>query len=121
MAQASAGTPSKHLLRAKRSLGFIGDDMSHPFVGRYVICRCKSAGVHAGTLVSADGASVLLNDSRRLWRWVSNGGIALSGLSQHGLKASKSKTDTMVPEIALEGVIEIIPCSEAAARSIHAA
>ena len=27
----------------------------HPFVGKYVIARCYSAGVHAGEVVSADG------------------------------------------------------------------
>lgn len=95
--------------------------MEHPFVGRYVICRCEYAGVHAGTLVSQTGQEVVLKDSRRLWRWTANAGVALSGLSQHGLNASESKVDTLLPEIALTGVIETIPCSEAAARSIHVA
>lgn len=88
----------------------------HPFVGRFVICRCYSAGVHAGILVSQTGDQAVLKDARRLWSWRANAGVALSGLSQHGL--ASGKVDTCVPEHALTGVIETIPCSAAAAASI---
>lgn len=91
----------------------------HPFVGRYVLCRCYSAGVHAGWLVSQTGDQAVLRDSRRLWSWRSKGGIALSGLAVHGL--ASGKIDTLLPEIALTGVCETIPCSEASRESIHAA
>jgi hypothetical protein len=37
-----------------------------PFVGRYVIIRTYSAGVHAGELVSQDGDIVVLKGARRL-------------------------------------------------------
>ena len=90
---------------------------SHPFVGRYVICRCYSAGVHAGVLESLDGDLAILRDSRRLWQWQAVAGVALSGLAQHGLKAGK--IDAVNPEIALTGVIEVIPCSDASRRSIE--
>lgn len=89
----------------------------HPFVGKYVICRCYSAGVHAGELVSQIGDQVMLKNSRRLWSWVANGGVALSGLAVSGLKSGK--IDTILPELALTGVIETIPCSEAAEASIN--
>lgn len=91
----------------------------HQFVGKYVICRCESAGVHAGVLVSQSGDQAVLKNSRRLWSWTANGGVALSGLSQHGLKTGK--IDTMLPELALTGVIETIPCSDAASESINGA
>lgn len=52
---------------------------NHPFVGKYVIARCYSAGVHAGEVVSVDGENVVLKDSRRLWSWKANDGVALSG------------------------------------------
>lgn len=94
-------------------------DVPHPFVGKYVICRCYSAGVHAGELVSQDGDKAVLKNSRRLWSWTVKSGIALSGLAVNGLKSGK--VDTMVPEIALTGVIETIPCTEAAKESIHGA
>lgn len=89
----------------------------HPFVGKYVLCRCYSAGVHTGELVSAAGDAVVLRNSRRLWSWKTNVGIALSGVAQHGL-AGGCKVDTLNPEIALTGVIEIIPCSERAKEII---
>ena len=28
---------------------------THPFIGKYAICRCYSAGVHAGEVVSVNG------------------------------------------------------------------
>jgi hypothetical protein len=90
---------------------------SHPMVGKYVILRCYSAGVHAGVLVAQTGDRAVLRDSRRLWSWTANDGIALSGLAVHGLKSGK--IDTMLPEIALTGVIETIPCSARAEESIN--
>ena len=89
----------------------------HPMVGKYVVCRCYSAGVHAGVLVSQTGDEAVLKDSRRLWSWKAKSGVALSGLSQHGLESGK--VDTLLPEIALTGVIETIPCSQIAEGSIR--
>ena len=89
----------------------------HPFVGRYVICRCTGAGVHAGTLVSVNGDTAILRDSRRLWQWQARDGVALSGVAQTGLAGGK--IDTSNPEIQLMGVCEIIPCSDAARESIQ--
>lgn len=94
-----------------------GAEVVHPFVGRYVLCRCYSAGVHTGILVSLDGDRALLRSSRRLWSWKALSGIALSGVAQNGL-ASGCNVDTVNPEIALTGVIEVIPCSSAARSSI---
>ena len=89
----------------------------HPFIGKYVIARCYSAGVHAGEVISVDGESVILKDSRRLWSWKAKDGVALSGVAQNGLK-SEGKVDTLNPEIALTGVCELIPCSAKARESI---
>jgi hypothetical protein len=89
----------------------------HPFAGRFVILRCRDAGVHAGYLDSQTGDQAVLSSSRRLWSWTALGGVALSGLSMHGLKTGK--VDTLVPQIALTGVIETIPCSLFAERSIY--
>lgn len=91
---------------------------AHPFVGKYVIARCYSAGVHAGEVVSAEGENVILKDSRRLWSWKAKDGIALSGVAQNGIK-SESKVDTMNPLISLTGVCELIVCSEVAKASIN--
>ena len=89
----------------------------HPFVGKYVIARCYAAGVHAGTVVDVDGENVILADSRRLWSWKAKDGVALSGVAQTGVQ-SGCKIDVVNPEIALTGVCELIPCSEAAKESI---
>lgn len=91
----------------------------HPFAGKYVICRCSAAGVHAGTLVSVDGDTAILANSRRLWSWTANEGVALSGVAQAGIKADASKVDTENPEIWLSGVCEIIPCSDTARETIQ--
>jgi len=90
-----------------------------PMVGKYVICRCYSAGVHAGVLVSQAGDVAVLKDSRRLWSWTAKEGVALSGVAQHGIKKDKSKVDTLNPLIRLTGVIETIPASQAAQESIN--
>jgi hypothetical protein len=91
----------------------------HPFIGKYVIARCYSAGVHAGVVISAEGENVILADSRRLWSWKAKDGVALSGVAQNGLK-SDGKVDTLNPEISLTGVCELIPCSVKARESIDA-
>lgn len=93
----------------------------HPFLGLYVIARCYSAGVHAGEVVSVDGETVVLKNSRRLWSWKANDGVALSGVAQAGLTAEKSKLDLMNPIIYLTGVCELIPCSDKAKESINEA
>lgn len=95
----------------------------HPYEGRYVIVRTWSAGVHAGVLEEVrtgggQGDSVILRDSRRLWKWRARKGIALSGLAQNGIDVSESKVDTLIAEIYLTGVIEIIPASDLARESI---
>lgn len=98
-------------------------NMNHPFIGRHVIARCSGAGVHAGVLsaVYGDGSSVILTNARRLWRWRAKDGVALSGVAMHGIIADDSIIDTKVPEIALMGVVELIPTTEEARKSIDEA
>ena len=67
----------------------------HPFVGKYVICRCYSAGVHAGTLVQQFGDEAVLKDSRRLWDWTAKSGVALNGVA-----ANVQLLVSPVPEVA---------------------
>lgn len=91
----------------------------HPFIGKYVIARCYSAGVHSGYVVSVDGENVILKDSRRLWNWKAADGVALSGLAQNGMKKdSGCKIDTLNPEIYLTGVCELIPCAKGVKETI---
>ena len=89
--------------------------------GRAVIVRCRDAGVHYGKLAAYEGRTVWLNNSRRLWSWTANEGIALSGVAAHGIKAAKSKVDSLASKIVLLDACEIIDCTDVAAKSIEAA
>ena len=77
----------------------------HPFLGKYVVVRTYSAGVHFGSLVDADGPEVILQNARRLWSW--SGALSLSEVATSGI--ASGKVSAVVPEIALTGAIEIIP------------
>ena len=92
----------------------------HEFINKYVIVRCKDAGVHAGVLVSADGRSCILHEARRLWYWKpAEDGAFLSGVALYGLDKS-SKVGKPVT-IMLTEDCEIILCSEQAEQSIRKA
>lgn len=99
------------------------ENLIHPFLGRHVIARCTGAGVHAGVLsaISKDHSSVILVDARRLWKWHAKDGVALSGVAKFGIVAKDSIVDTMVHEIHLNGVVELIPTTEEARKSIDEA
>lgn len=92
---------------------------THPFVGKYCIARCYAAGVHAGIVEHVDGENVILRESRRLWSWKAKDGVALSGVAQHGIQAGAGKVDVINPIIALMGVCELIPTTDASRESIH--
>ena len=85
-------------------------------VGKFVLVRTYSAGVHCGTLVSLDGKNVVLKDARRIWRW--RGANTLSELSQHGAEHDWTRISEPVPEIILTEAIEVIPCSEVAESNL---
>lgn len=87
-------------------------------VGKKVIIRTFSAGVHYGELVEKDGKEVILKNARRLWYWkTSNKGISLSEVANNGLSPD-SKVCEPVEAIWLEAV-EIIPCSKEAIKNIE--
>ena len=95
------------------------NSIASSLIGKYVIARCHSAGVHAGTVEAVDGENVILRDSRRLWSWKAADGVALSGVAQHGIK-SGSKLDVVNPRIYLTGVCELIPVANGVGEAIHA-
>lgn len=93
--------------------------MNNGMIGKYVIVRCKDAGVHAGILESHAGREAVLLDSRRLWYWKpENKKKFLSGVAVAGLDAS-SKLGTTLPRLHLTETCEIILCSEQAEASIR--
>ena len=90
--------------------------------GDYVIVRCRNAGVHAGYLKSRDSHILVLENSRRLWRWWSK--FTLSGLAMCGVL--KGKEDVVrfactLPKIDLtvSDVCEVIYCTKEARESIQ--
>lgn len=90
-----------------------------PMIGKYVIVRCRDAGVHAGILESASGRECVLNESRRLWYWKpANGAAFLSGVATEGLHKD-SKIGAPI-RVHLTENCEIIECTEAARESIAA-
>lgn len=88
-----------------------------PMIGKFVIVRCRDAGVHAGILESRSGRSCVLNESRRLWYWKpANGACFLSGVATEGLH-SDSKVGAPI-RVELTENCEIIECTDKAAKSI---
>lgn len=84
----------------------------------YVIVRTYSAGVFAGTLFAKDGQEVTLKNARRIWFW--DGAASLSQLAMEGTtKPENCKFPCAVTEITLMQVIEIIPCTKKAIKSIE--
>lgn len=79
--------------------------------------RSKSAGVFAGTVAERNGQEVVLKNARRIWYW--DGAASLSQLATKGTsKPEKCKFPAPVDAVMLFEVIEIIPISDTAAKSI---
>lgn len=91
-------------------------------IGKKVIIRADRAGVFFGTLVGKEntpaGVEVELMDCRRLWYW--DGAASLSQLAVDGVSApEKCKFTVVVPQMIVMQVIEIIPCTDKAIKSIE--
>lgn len=79
-----------------------------PYVGKRVLVRTYSAGVHIGTLVSVNPQNAMeceLKDALRLWKW-EGGGLSLSSVAHNGIAGGRiNKTDSVI----LTNAIEYIP------------
>lgn len=83
------------------------------------IIRCDRAGVFYAEIESRHGDEANLRNARRLWYW--NGAASLSQLAMEGVKRPRDcKFTVTVPNMTVLGVIEVIPCTEDAVRSIEA-
>ena len=86
---------------------------------RYYIIRADRAGVFFGKIKDRTGDEVVMTEVRRIWYW--HGAASISQLATEGVKNPElSKFTVTVPEMTILGVIEIIPCSEAAVKNIKA-
>ena len=91
-------------------------------IGKKVIIRADRAGVFFGTLKqkreTPAGVEVELENSRRIWYW--SGAASLSQLATEGTKnPGDCKFTVVVPHHTVMQVIEIIPCTEKAIKSIE--
>lgn len=100
----------------------IGDESipnknKHRHIGKKVIARTYSAGVHYGTLVEKNGDEVILEDAIRIWRW--SGAASLSQLAVDGTnKPDGCKFSVPVSDITVK-MIEILPATQKAVDSIE--
>ena len=83
----------------------------------YMMVRTYSAGVFAGFVKNRNGQEVELLDARRIWYW--DGAASLSQLAMEGTKSPQNcKFPMPVNSIILTQVIELIPITEKAKKSI---
>ena len=83
------------------------------FIWKYVILRCRNAGVHFGKLEYANNWVYRLSESRRLYRWriKNKNWVSLSELSLYWLDKEYSKINETIQliEITEREWWEIIP------------
>lgn len=85
---------------------------------QFYIIRCAEAGVFFGHVKERSGGEAVLTDARRIWYW--KGAATLSQLAVEGVSEPKlCKFAIPVQEMIVRGVIELIPCTEAAVNSIQ--
>ena len=81
------------------------------------IVRAARAGVFFGEIASREGSEVVMRNCRRLWYW--EGAASLSQLATEGVKYPKDcKFTVTVEQATILEVIEIIPCTKEAVKSI---
>ena len=83
-----------------------------------VIIRADRAGVFFGEIKERNGSEVVMTNCRRLFYW--SGAASVSQLSVDGTNRPKDCKFTLaVDEMIILGLIEIIPCTEKAIKSIN--
>ena len=89
------------------------------YIGKTCIIRADRAGVFFGTLAEMDGTTATIRNCRRLWYW--DGAASISELAVNGTaRPRECKFTIQVDEMAVLGVIEVIPCTDKAIESINA-
>lgn len=83
---------------------------------KYIV-RADRAGVFFGEIESRTGSEVTMRNVRRIWRW--EGANSLSQLAVDGTRAgNRCNFSVEVESMTILGVIEIIPCTAKATKSI---
>ena len=82
------------------------------------IFRCDRSGVFYGEEVSRDGQTAVIKNARKLYRW--HGANCAEQLAMEGTKSPDNCRFTMVvTEIEVYDLIQKIPCSDIAIKSIE--
>ena len=85
---------------------------------KYIV-RCDRSGVFYGEIESRAGQDVVMKNARCLWRWY--GAASLMQLALEGVKQPKDcKFTVTVGSLEVLDAIEILPCTDAAVKSIEA-
>jgi len=107
--------------QGKELAGMFGGEsakLDNGMIGKYVVVRCRDAGVHSGILESHNGRECVLTQSRRLWYWYAKDGAFLSTVAVNGV-TDDSKIGQEVLRIHLTENCEIIQCTQQAEESIR--
>lgn len=81
------------------------------------IIRGDKSGVFYGEIADRKGQEVTIKNCRRLWYW--DGAASLSELALSGTnRPVNCKFTVTVSELTILDAIELIPCTEAANKSI---
>lgn len=91
----------------------------HRLKGEYVIIRSRDSGCHFGVLDSVNGRHVVLNKSRRMYRWWAKKEMTLTAVAKFGLNTSKSelRIQSEIDGQEILDACEILPCSDECVES----
>ena len=82
---------------------------------KYYIIRGDRSGVFFGQIAGRNGQEVELRNVRKLWYW--DGACAVEQLAVDGVtNPSDCKFTVVVPEMVVTDAIQILPCSDKAAK-----
>ena len=82
---------------------------------KYYIIRGDRSGVFFGQIAGRNGQEVKLRNVRKLWYW--DGACSVEQLAVDGVvKPRDCKFTVVVPEIVVTDAIQILPCSDKAAK-----
>lgn len=82
---------------------------------KYYIIRGDRSGVFFGQIADRNGEEVELRNVRKLWYW--DGACAVEQLAVDGVtNPSDCKFTVVVPEMIVTDAIQILPCSDKAAK-----
>lgn len=92
--------------------------MIQKYLNKKVIVRGDRSGVFFGTLKAKEGTEVELENCRRIWYW--EGAATISQLAAEGTSEPKAcKFTVPVDSIIITDIVEIIPCTDIAIKSIE--